>query len=300
MARSEIRRGCLLSWADEVEKEEQEQEEATQAHQTHKPNPFGSARPREVVLQERGIDWRTTDQDLLHPPSSNPNRINKRCNEKPRKEIISAAPASTPARSQVQIPAPPILVGHCNRIPLRCPPKNGILKWVEKPCISPNIKQGGSNRFEAEKENVVHKQRPQRDYRSAKSSEPRTHKAPCLNLRQQNKVPHGDDNGKSDKKEECSTKTKRGQQKRRRRHSVASKKDGTASFQELWNSRLPSCVPAVIDLKKMKPSDESQKSTSVAASECGKARVGQITAMKKTGFGLNSRKRRIRTTNQER
>ncbi|PON61674.1 Eukaryotic initiation factor [Parasponia andersonii] len=283
MARNEIRRGCLLSWADEVEKEEQEQEEATQAHQTHKPNPFGSARPREVVLQERGIDWRTIDQDLLQPPSSNPNRINKRRNDKPRKEIISSAPASTLTRSQVQIPAPPILVGHCNQIPLRCPPTNGILKWVQKPCISPNIKRGGLNRFEAEKENVFHKQRPQRDYHGAKSSEPKTHKGPCLNLRQQSKVAHGDDDCKSDKKGNVVLKPSVAN-RRRRRHSVASIKEGTASFQELWDSRLPSCVPAVIHVKKMKPSDESQKSTSVAASECGKARVGQITAMKKKGF----------------
>lgn len=65
----------ILSWADEVEKEEQE-EAGAQAHllhqtKTQKPNPFGSARPREVVLQERGIDWRIIDQGLLQPPSSN-------------------------------------------------------------------------------------------------------------------------------------------------------------------------------------------------------------------------------------
>lgn len=56
-----------FSWADEVEKEEEEEAQA-QLHQIQKQktNPFGSARPREVVLQERGIDWRKLDQDLIH------------------------------------------------------------------------------------------------------------------------------------------------------------------------------------------------------------------------------------------
>jgi hypothetical protein len=64
----ESKYGFALSWADEVEKEEEEAAQ-TQEHQTQKTNPFGSARPREVVLQERGIDWRKLDQDL-QPPSN--------------------------------------------------------------------------------------------------------------------------------------------------------------------------------------------------------------------------------------
>lgn len=74
-----------FSWADEVEKEEEEEEKA-QAHLLHqqkptkRPNPFGSARPREIVLQERGIDWRNLDHQLQSsnlrssssPPSQNP------------------------------------------------------------------------------------------------------------------------------------------------------------------------------------------------------------------------------------
>ena len=58
---------AAFSWADEVEKEEAQ----AQPHQIQKQktNPFGSARPREVVLQERGIDWRKLDQDLI--PLSN-------------------------------------------------------------------------------------------------------------------------------------------------------------------------------------------------------------------------------------
>ena len=62
---------AAFSWADEVEKEEEEAQAQAQPHQIQKQktNPFGSARPREVVLQERGIDWRKLDQDLI--PLSN-------------------------------------------------------------------------------------------------------------------------------------------------------------------------------------------------------------------------------------
>ncbi|XP_050238938.1 uncharacterized protein LOC126688324 [Mercurialis annua] len=58
-----------LSWADEVEKEEQQQEEAAQSqlHHNQKPNPFGYAKPREVVLRERGTDWRNLDLHHQQP-----------------------------------------------------------------------------------------------------------------------------------------------------------------------------------------------------------------------------------------
>ncbi|XXG54003.1 hypothetical protein AAC387_Pa03g1991 [Persea americana] len=51
-----------FSWADEVEKE-QEEAQAQLLHQ-QKPNPFGSARPREIILEERGINWRSLDYQL--------------------------------------------------------------------------------------------------------------------------------------------------------------------------------------------------------------------------------------------
>lgn len=190
-----------------------------------------------------------------------------------------------------QIPALPLLVSHCTQTPLSFAPKNCILKWVEKPCVSPNIRRGRSNRFEPEKENVFHQHRLQRDHCNAKSSDPRTHKGPCLNLRQQNRVPHGDNERRSDKTGECSTRAKRGQHKRRRRHSVASIKDGTASFEEHIDSRLPSLT--VNELNKMKQSEESQKLTALAANECGRARAGR------TVFGHQCRKRRNGTTNQK-
>lgn len=62
---SESRSAFKLSWADEVEREEREEvsQSQSQSQSRQKSNPFGSARPREIVLQERGIDWRILDQD---------------------------------------------------------------------------------------------------------------------------------------------------------------------------------------------------------------------------------------------
>ncbi|KAL6339942.1 hypothetical protein AAG906_035033 [Vitis piasezkii] len=67
MVGGETKIESAFSWADEVEKEEEEARFRT--HERQRPNPFGSARPREVVLQEKGIDWRKLDQDL-HQPSN--------------------------------------------------------------------------------------------------------------------------------------------------------------------------------------------------------------------------------------
>ncbi|XP_031498403.1 uncharacterized protein LOC116262988 [Nymphaea colorata] len=60
--------GTGFSWADEVEKEEalqsqtrKTEEKEEESLRIKKQNPFGSARPREIVLQERGIDWRSLD-----------------------------------------------------------------------------------------------------------------------------------------------------------------------------------------------------------------------------------------------
>jgi hypothetical protein len=65
--------GFDFSWADEVEREEREQQlqslmeqqgrEAKEEEQT-RADPFGAARPREVVLAEKGIDWRARDREL--------------------------------------------------------------------------------------------------------------------------------------------------------------------------------------------------------------------------------------------
>lgn len=37
------------------------------SHPPRKPNPFGSARPREVVLEEKGIDWKKIDYCMQQP-----------------------------------------------------------------------------------------------------------------------------------------------------------------------------------------------------------------------------------------
>ncbi|KAJ4727769.1 Eukaryotic initiation factor [Melia azedarach] len=68
MVRSENKFGSALSWADEVELEEAAAAAAgAQAHSVQKPNPFGNARPREVVLQERGVDWKNIDNEIEQP-----------------------------------------------------------------------------------------------------------------------------------------------------------------------------------------------------------------------------------------
>lgn len=85
-----------FSWADEVEREEREQRQEEQRRETErereqiKADPFGAARPREVVLAEKGVDWRARDRELdLHlrtAPRPRPRRSHKHA---------AAAPTST-------------------------------------------------------------------------------------------------------------------------------------------------------------------------------------------------------------
>ncbi|KAK3164216.1 hypothetical protein QOZ80_1AG0014250 [Eleusine coracana subsp. coracana] len=67
--------GFGFSWADEVEREEREQEQLAAEEQIPvqrleakkeqtKLDPFGAARPREVVLAEKGVDWRARDLEI--------------------------------------------------------------------------------------------------------------------------------------------------------------------------------------------------------------------------------------------
>ncbi|KAL6626288.1 hypothetical protein ACP70R_030014 [Stipagrostis hirtigluma subsp. patula] len=76
--------GFGFSWADEVEREEREQQQQQQEEeervvarpqgrgakreQQTKADPFGAARPREVVLAEKGVDWRARDRELDAAP----------------------------------------------------------------------------------------------------------------------------------------------------------------------------------------------------------------------------------------
>ncbi|KAL4626989.1 hypothetical protein ACB092_05G135400 [Castanea dentata] len=198
---------AAFSWADEVEKEEEEEEAQAQPLQIQKQktNPFGSARPREVVLQERGIDWRKLDQDLI--PLSN--KRNKAKSEKSCKENVPAPAAHVfdiiqsdpPSRSLEQKPVvtrfsskrrevPWVPLAHQNQIPLivspplRYPPKNLIPRLLEESsiCCYPrgfdNWQQQFQckNRLGTEKERARNKQRLQK----AHSLNPRSQVHPRL------------------------------------------------------------------------------------------------------------------------
>jgi len=100
-----------FSWADEVEREEreqagmqqqppQQQEEARR--EQIKPDPFGAARPREVVLAEKGVDWRARDRelDLCAAPRGPPRSAARRRRHAAAAATAAAASActATPAR----------------------------------------------------------------------------------------------------------------------------------------------------------------------------------------------------------
>ncbi|KAG9459578.1 hypothetical protein H6P81_004086 [Aristolochia fimbriata] len=93
-----------FSWADEVEEEEKKKLEEENEKSTKRPNPFGSARPREKVLEEKGIDWQKLDQQL--------NRSSRK--EKKQKENI---PATTVQAERKGISTPNF------RCPKQVPPR---------------------------------------------------------------------------------------------------------------------------------------------------------------------------------
>ncbi|KAH7666645.1 Plant specific eukaryotic initiation factor 4B protein [Dioscorea alata] len=118
-----------FSWADEVEREEEE------AKVKRKANPFGDARPREVVLEEKGVDWRKLDRERdLHSILREDERTSmvnahirtmsinereqfplaQRCEIKNTKHVSHAN-----AKSCVQLEPPSTFVP-----PLKYPPKN--------------------------------------------------------------------------------------------------------------------------------------------------------------------------------
>ena len=103
-----------FSWADEVEREEREQAGMQQQQQPPpqqqeearreqiKPDPFGAARPREVVLAEKGVDWRARDRelDLCAAPRGPPRSAARRRRHAAAAATAAAASActATPAR----------------------------------------------------------------------------------------------------------------------------------------------------------------------------------------------------------
>ncbi|XVF22125.1 hypothetical protein REPUB_Repub12eG0146900 [Reevesia pubescens] len=170
--------GSVFSWADEVEKEDEEEAAAAtigaggsqaQVHQYKKrPNPFGSARPREVALQEKGIDWTTLDLHLQQPsPStsrheSQNEKLWKQSNPQPTITILNSkqpdpvrfrgCPAVS-SHSQV-ILTPQIRSSILLVPPLRYPPKY-VAGVLFEPGVSNtlNALDSGYQHFKLEKEN---------------------------------------------------------------------------------------------------------------------------------------------------
>ncbi|CAL4963965.1 unnamed protein product [Urochloa decumbens] len=103
-----------FSWADEVEREEREQAamQQQQEEEQHQPpprqeakreqikaDPFGAARPREVVLAEKGVDWRARDRELELAAAPRPPRSATRGRRRDAAATAAAsACAATPAR----------------------------------------------------------------------------------------------------------------------------------------------------------------------------------------------------------
>ncbi|TKW12236.1 hypothetical protein SEVIR_5G023800v4 [Setaria viridis] len=95
-----------FSWADEVEREEREQvamqqqqeEEAKREQIKAKADPFGAARPREVVLAEKGVDWRARDRELDLGTAPRPPRSAARGHRRTAATAAASACAATPAR----------------------------------------------------------------------------------------------------------------------------------------------------------------------------------------------------------
>ncbi|KAL0011227.1 hypothetical protein SO802_006335 [Lithocarpus litseifolius] len=154
---------AAFSWADEVEKEEEAQAQPHQI-QKQKTNPFGSARPREVVLQERGIDWGKLDQDLITLSNvRNKAQSEKSCKENipaPAAHVFDIIQSDPPSRSLEQKPAD-------IRQRISYPDYLTSPAFVAIP-VALTI---GKNRLGTEKEKARNKQRLQK----AQSLDPRSH-----------------------------------------------------------------------------------------------------------------------------
>ncbi|CAL4950242.1 unnamed protein product [Urochloa decumbens] len=99
-----------FSWADEVEREEREQAAMQQQAPPQKeakrdqikPDPFGAARPREVVLAEKGVDWRARDRELELAAAPRPPRSAARGR---KRDAAAAAEAASTRASGVSASA---------------------------------------------------------------------------------------------------------------------------------------------------------------------------------------------------
>ncbi|KAJ6680103.1 hypothetical protein OIU79_019752 [Salix purpurea] len=186
MVDGEIKNGsAAFSWADEVEKEEEEQARF-QEHQKQKPNPFGSARPREVVLQEKGIDWRKFDFDCQLPshirqldgpkekiPVSAAPGIDRIHSETPSKCLKLELDGANSDLKRSEILRVPLAVWNQIPVPfvppLRYPPKN-VIPSLSESGFHYYLHESGKGQqdfknkrpLKPEKENASHQQGSQR------------------------------------------------------------------------------------------------------------------------------------------
>ncbi|KAL5700902.1 hypothetical protein ACHQM5_026301 [Ranunculus cassubicifolius] len=163
-------------WADEVEKEEQE-EYLNNLTRLQKSNPFGSARPREIVLQEKGVDWREIDQKLVQ---SSVAREEKYTKENGSEEITELVGEKNLWSAGLEENVENTSIG-CDQFddsadsvapPLRYPPKNYmfLMKKNQLPNIAsmPQTALLGSAEFRSEqhRENKIHELAMQRSLNS--------------------------------------------------------------------------------------------------------------------------------------
>ncbi|KAG1371326.1 hypothetical protein COCNU_16G004200 [Cocos nucifera] len=150
MAEKKIQRASFgFSWADEVEREEREEEKGKafrrkEEKSNRKSDPFGAARPREVVLEEKGVDWRKLDEELDY-------RSNLRKNKGQKENMFMTTPISKQEHSSMELRnpnqskreiqnaitvRPQKLNQHIDELvpPLKYPPKNimAVMEQIRK------------------------------------------------------------------------------------------------------------------------------------------------------------------------
>ncbi|XP_078158897.1 uncharacterized protein LOC144554453 [Carex rostrata] len=149
-----------FSWADEVEREEEREKEnqiriQREKHIGEKENikksdPFGAARPREVVLEEKGVDWKILDQEFNFDSSIRECKTKKKPNKKPLH--IQNSRTNLPCQQTVS----------CEELvpPLKYPPKNinSVFEEIHrarkpKPDTCPNVMGSNAKRVSTDSSN---------------------------------------------------------------------------------------------------------------------------------------------------
>ncbi|KAF3340555.1 Plant specific eukaryotic initiation factor 4B [Carex littledalei] len=147
-----------FSWADEVEREEERekenqiriQREKQIGENIKKSDPFGAARPREVVLEEKGVDWKILDQDFNFDSSI------RECKTKriPKKKPLGIQNSRTNLPCQQTVSCEELVP------PLKYPPKNinSVFKEIHrarkpKPDTCPNLMGSNTKRVSTNSSN---------------------------------------------------------------------------------------------------------------------------------------------------